>query len=121
MIDFHEKRAGHGRQPKPLSEAERHELAAKAALAKMGARPVAQFFNTEVLYKPMTRGDYLDIRCNEEYGRRENTWYRRAWRWLTHQPLAGNPAKAMANAHAKTLANAEARMKAAMTDTPEAA
>lgn len=85
---------------------------AKGAVRRPGAggRQRKDFFAEENAEKPITRAEYINVRANEEFSRREQSWWRMAWRWLTHRPRVKDVVGQMADAHGRSMADLERRL-----------
>jgi hypothetical protein len=73
-----------------------------------GARRASEFFGQENMRREVLRGELVNVLGMLEYGRRESTWWRRAWRWLTDQPQVVPFHQRTAEAHDRTIAEAKA-------------
>lgn len=91
-------------QPQPAAEAA-VDLRANGSIRRpgKGGRTLADFFAEGNRDRPLSRGEYVNLRSSEEYSRRETRWYRRLWRWLRHWPPVVDINGRTADAHARTL------------------
>ena len=68
-----------------------------------GGRTAADFFAKENHSRSLTRGELINVVGMIEYGRRENKWYRRLYRWVRGWPPARDLAHDAAVAHGRSL------------------
>lgn len=126
MTNFRDRRSTNGKAPHPTNvdrnAAERDREAKRAAPNRRlapGARSASDWEAKRD--KPLTRGDYVDIRASEEFSRREQSWIRRAWRWFTNRPPVKDMNGILAFAHARSLDDIEQRMVAQQRAEQDAA
>jgi hypothetical protein len=121
MVNFHDKRA----------EKEAREAAAAAAGENggvdiredgslrrpgKGGRSLAHFFAAENHQRPITRGEYINLRSSEEYARRESRWFVRIWRFLLGEPRVTDTPRRFAEAHARSLVALQAEMERSLQE-----
>jgi len=105
-----EKRASKGRDPVSqvdavmLADADTKDVPKDSKRVAPGVRRLSEYFGPNQITRPLTRGEYLNLRMMEEYDRREGTPLRRLWRWLNKIPQVMNIPAVMARDHARALA-----------------
>lgn len=83
-----------------------------------GGRTASDFFAPERFDRPVTRGELINVVGMIEYGRRENHWWRRLFRWLRGWPQAKDMAALAAAAHGQTLHELRLKLEAAQREAP---
>lgn len=117
MTNFRDRRSTNGKKPASPEGAEANarerdrEARRVSAAANRRLAPGAQSASDWEAKQdqPLTRKGYLNVRASEEFSRREQSWIRRIWRWLTHRPPVVDMNAALAFAHAKSLEDIIAR------------